>query len=183
MAGLEFVHSYIDNLLITTMSTWEDHLNCLDIVFQQLSQAGLKVIAQKSFFGHSKLEYLDYWITRDRIQPVAKKVEAIKNIAPPKTRKELRWFIGIVNYYRYMWIRQSDVLAPLSHLTSTVVPWRWTDIEQNAFNMMKHIISWEMLLVYTDFSQPFALHTDASHKQLGAIISQNESLSRFIHAS
>ena len=104
MAGLEFVRSYIDDLLVTTMSTWEDHLNCLDTVFQRLSQAGLKVNARKSFFGRSELEYLGYWITRDGIQPVAKKVEAIKNIAPPKTRKELRRFIGIVNYYRDMWL-------------------------------------------------------------------------------
>ena len=89
MARLEFVRSYIDDLLVTTMSTWEDHLNCLDTVFQRLSQAGLKVNAQKSFFGRSELEYLGYWITRDGIQPVAKKVEVIKNIAPPKTRKEL----------------------------------------------------------------------------------------------
>ena len=68
-----------------TMSTWEDHLQCLKIVFQQLLQAGLKVNAQKSFLWPSELEKLGYWITRDGIQPVSNKVEAIKNIAPPKT--------------------------------------------------------------------------------------------------
>jgi hypothetical protein len=99
MAGLEFICTYIDDLLVMTMSTWEDHLQCLELVFERLSQAGLKVNAKKSFFGRSELEYLGYWITRDGIQPVSKKVEAIKNIAPPKTRKELRLFIGIVNYY------------------------------------------------------------------------------------
>jgi hypothetical protein len=68
-------------------------------------------------------------------------VEAIQHIAPPKTRKELRRFIGIVNYYRDMWIRRSDVLAPLSSLTSKTTPWQWTKIEQNAFDTMKRIIS------------------------------------------
>ena len=123
MAGLEFVHTYIDDLLVTTMSTWEDHLQCLELVFERLSQAGLKVNAKKSFFGRSELEYLGHWITRNGIQPVSKKVEAIKNIAPPKTRKELRRFIGIVNYYRDMWIQRSNVLAPLSSLTSKATPW------------------------------------------------------------
>jgi hypothetical protein len=65
----------------------------------------LKVTAKKSFFGRSKIEYLGYWITRHGIQPVSKKVEAIKNIVPPKTRKELNQFIGIVNNYQDMWIR------------------------------------------------------------------------------
>jgi len=59
-------------------------------------------------------------------------------------------------------------------LTSTTVPWKWTEVEQNAFDTMKRIISRETLLVYPDFSQPFVLHTDASHKQLGAVISQND---------
>jgi hypothetical protein len=53
MAGLEFVRTYIDNLLITTMSTWDDHLKCLDLVFQRIHDTGLKVNARKSFFGQS----------------------------------------------------------------------------------------------------------------------------------
>jgi hypothetical protein len=63
MAGLKFICKYIDDLLVMTMSTWEDHLQCLKIVFQQLLQAGLKVNAQKSFFWPSELEKLGYWIT------------------------------------------------------------------------------------------------------------------------
>ena len=105
MGDLEFVRTYIDDLLVTTMSTWEDHLECLEMVFQRLTDAGLKVNAKKSFFGRPELEYLGYWISRNGIQPIAKKVEAIQNIATPKTKRELRRFIGIVNYYRDMWIR------------------------------------------------------------------------------
>ena len=89
MAGLEFVRTYIDDLLVMTMSTWDDHLKCLDLVFKRIYDAGLKVNARKSFFGRSELEYLGYWITREGIQPIAQKVEAIQLIAPPKTRKEL----------------------------------------------------------------------------------------------
>jgi hypothetical protein len=90
MCGLEFVRTYIDDLLLTTMSDWDDHLKCLEMVFQRLSDAGLKVNAKKSFFGRAELEYLGYWISRQGIQPISKKVEAIKNIATPTTRRELR---------------------------------------------------------------------------------------------
>jgi hypothetical protein len=68
------------------MSTWEDHLECLELVFQCLTNAGLKVNAKKSFFGQPELEYLGYWISRQGIQPIAKKVEAIQNIAAPKNK-------------------------------------------------------------------------------------------------
>jgi hypothetical protein len=117
-ADLEFIRTYIDDLLVITKSDWHDHLRHLDIVFKRLQQAGLKVNATKSFFGKEELEYLGYWITRAGIQPIAKKVDAIKNIAPPKTKRELRRFIGIVNYYRDMWVRRADVLTPLTALTS-----------------------------------------------------------------
>ena len=86
---LKFVRTYIDDLLITTKSNWQDHLDHLDIVFHHLKDAGLKVNAKKSFFGKDELEYLGYWITHSGIQPVTKKVEVIKNITPPKTKREL----------------------------------------------------------------------------------------------
>ena len=43
--------------------------------------------------------------------PLPDKVEAIKNIAVPTTKKQLRSFIGLINYYRYMWQQKSEILA------------------------------------------------------------------------
>ena len=129
MDGLEFVRAYIDDILITTSKTFEDHLIKLEQVFKRLKQAGLKVNAKKSFFGKRELEYLGYWITRYGIQPVAKKVQALLTVAEPKSKKELRRFIGMVNYYRDMWIRRSHVLAPLTCLTSKEAKWEWTQKE------------------------------------------------------
>ena len=68
-------------------------------------------------------------------------------IKAPTNKKELRKFIGMVNYYRDMWIRRSDVLAPLTKLTSNEAKWQWTDVEQQAFDTMKKILSKETLLI------------------------------------
>ena len=95
------------------------------------------------------------------------------NIAEPKNRKELRSFIGVVNYYRDMWFRRSHVLAPLASLTSKSTKWRWGDKEAKAFAMAKRIITKEAILAYPDFSKRFVIHTDASHYQLGGVISQD----------
>ena len=74
MADLEFVRPYIDDLIVFTHGSWTDHLQKLEQVFLWLKAAGLKVNTKKSFFGKSELEYLGYWITREGIQPVPKKV-------------------------------------------------------------------------------------------------------------
>ncbi len=174
MEGLEYVRAYIDDLLICTKGSYQDHLEKLEEVFKRLRQAGLKVNAKKSFFAKGELEYLGYWISRRGIQPLKQKVEAICKIAAPKNKKELRGFIGLVNYYRDMWIRRSHLLAPLAALTSKTVKWRWGNEEQQAFDAIKKVISREALLAYPDFGKTFVIHTDASHTQLGAVISQDD---------
>ena len=101
------------------------------------------------------------------------KVNAMMHIAEPTNRKELRSFIGIVNYYRDMWFRRSHVLAPLAALTSKTTKWEWGDKQKKAFAMAKRIIAKEAILAFPDFSKPFTIHTDASHYQLGGVISQD----------
>jgi hypothetical protein len=140
--NLEFVRAYLDDLLVlTNTGGFDTHIDQLEQVLKILEVAGLKVNASKSFFAREELEYLGYWLTRDGIKPLAKKVEAILNIAHPKTRKQLLSFIGRISYYRDMWIRRSDTLAPPIALTSSKVTWKWTDIEQTAFDAIKQLLT------------------------------------------
>ena len=174
MAGLEFARAYIDDLLVITNGSFMNHLDKLEIVLSRLQEAGLKVNFTKSFFAREELEYLGYWITQEGVKPLSKKVEAISNLAVPTTRKHIRRFVGMINYYRDMYIRRSDTLAPLTALTSATVKWKWTEVEQNAFDTMKRIMAREVLLSYPDFNKPFHIHTDASKVQLGAVIAQQD---------
>ena len=105
---------------------------------------------------------------------------------PPNNIKEVRPFLGMVQYYRDMWAKRSKMLAPLSNLvgecgeTKTTrknktkkSPWRWDPIHQEAFNNVKAAIVKDVVLAYPDFSKPFKIYTDASTMQLGAVITQD----------
>ena len=176
MEGLEFMSStyHRRSTCVSRKDTYRGPLGeSWTLVFSRLRRAGLKVNAKKSFFARGELEYLGYWVTRDGIQPVQKKVKAIMQIAEPKTKKELHSFIGIVNYYRDMWVRRSHILAPLAKLTSKTAKWEWTSEQRQAFLLAKKVIARQTMLAYPDFNKPFQIHTDASHLQLGAVISQD----------
>ena len=173
MSDIEYARAYIDDLLIISNGSFEDHLKKVEVVLQRLQDAGLKVNASKSFFAQTELEYLGYWISRDGIRPVTKKVEAINNLARPKTRRELRKFIGMVNHYRDMWAHRSDILTPLSELTSLKVPFKWKPQHEEAFENMKKVIARETILAFPDFDKPFHIYTDASDYQMGAVIVQD----------
>ena len=85
----------------------------------------------------------------------------------------------MINFYRDMWWRRSETLAPLTRLTSKDLPYKWTEVEQKAFKDIKAIISKDVLLAYPNFLIPFDVHTNASDTQLGAVISQKGQLIAF----
>ena len=76
----------------------------------------MKVNVVKSFLCTHKIEYLGYIHTREGIKPQPKKVQAILAFNPPHNVKELQHFLGMVQYYRDMWAKRSEMLAPLSDL-------------------------------------------------------------------
>jgi hypothetical protein len=138
----------------------------------------MRVIISKFKLFAEQIEYLGYWITRQGIQPIQNKIEAILNIKAPKTKKaqQLRQFIGIVNYYRDMWFRRCELLALLTSLKSSKVKFEWHSSHQQAFDEIKKVIGTEVRLCYPDFKKAisFHLYTDASDHQLGAVIMQDK---------
>jgi hypothetical protein len=185
MKDLEYVRAYLDDLLCISRSSLEDHLKKLCKVFRHLRDAGLKVNAEKSTFCALEIEYLGYILTRDGIQPQSNKVQAILAIQPPTNVKELRHFLGMVQYYCDLWARWSEMLAPLTSLVgewdktkvtrakgTKKAPWHWDEVHQRAFNYVKATITREVVLAYPDFSKVFEIYTDALSKQLGAVITQ-----------
>ena len=79
----------------------------------RLQDAGLRVNAAKSFFAEAEIEYLGYVLTHEGIKPQPEKVSAILAINPPNTVKELRKFLGMVQYYCDLWDKRSHFLARL----------------------------------------------------------------------
>ncbi len=116
MESLEYVRAYLDDLLCISKLSLEDHLEKLEAVLRQLCDAGLNVNAAKSTFCALEIEYLGYVLTRDGIKPQSNMVQAILAIKPPTGVKQLRHFLGMVQYYPDLWARRSNMLAPLTSL-------------------------------------------------------------------
>ncbi len=94
---------------------------------------------------------------------------------PPNNINKLRHLLGMVQYYRDMWAKLSQMLAPLSDLVGECgemkiakknktkkSPRRWDLIHQAAFDNVKATIAKEVVLAYPDFLMTFEIYTDAS---------------------
>jgi RNase H-like domain found in reverse transcriptase len=87
--------------------------------------------------------------------------------------KEIRSFIGAVNFYRDMWPRHSHILAPLTELTGAT-HFHWDQQHQSAFEQMKKLLAADAMLAYPDHNLPFDIYTNASDFQLGSVVIQNK---------
>ena len=79
MDGLEFVRTYLDDLLVISSHDLDDHLDKLSIVFDRLLNAGLRVQINKCTFCSPEVAYLGYTIGRDSVNPQTNKLKPYKN--------------------------------------------------------------------------------------------------------
>ena len=174
---------YLDDLIIFA-KTYEEHLERLQMVLQRLREAGLKLSAKKCKFFQTKVVYVGHLVSEEGIEADPAKVESIKNWPTPTTPEEVRRFLGFAGYYRKFVKDFSRIARPLNDLMPTPVKksrkkhvqkaWLWDHEQQQAFDVLKYILSSPPVLGYTDYEQPFELHTDASKDGLGAVLYQTQ---------
>jgi hypothetical protein len=119
MESLEYVQVYLDDLLCTSRSSLEDHLEKLEEVLKRLCYAGLKINAEKLTFCVLEIEYLEYVLTRYGVKPQKNKVQAIFMIQPPTGVEQLQHFLGMVQYTSGQDGAKCSPLSP--HLLESVV--------------------------------------------------------------
>ena len=105
------------------------------------------------------------------------------DIGRPSTTTKARALIVMVQYYRYMWPRQSHILAPLTEAASGPKGRKmlFNDALKSPFKELKRMVSAETLLSYPDWKLQFIVHTDAYDKLLGDFISQNNKPIAFLY--
>ena len=143
-----------------------DHVQKLELTLNKLKGKGLKCNIEKSFFGQTEMEYLGFWVTRDGAKPIIRKIEAMANMKPRTSPKEVRKFIGLINYYRNIWPRGSHTLAPLTRIASIKQRFKCIQVKQDAFDKIKWIVACNTLLTYLDLNETFKIHANDSSFQL-----------------
>ncbi|GFV22079.1 retrovirus-related Pol polyprotein from transposon 17.6 [Trichonephila clavipes] len=103
------------------------------------------------------------------------KTAAIQNIPSPRNLKQLQSFLQTCSWYRKFIPNFSDIARPLSNLSKKSTAWKWSEIEQQAFQTLKQCLITPPILRQVDPKKPFIIRTDASSYALGAVLLQGES--------
>uniref|UniRef100_A0A224XI32 RNA-directed DNA polymerase n=1 Tax=Panstrongylus lignarius TaxID=156445 RepID=A0A224XI32_9HEMI len=173
LKGMQYVGVLLDDVIITGPSR-ESHLKTLKEVFRRMKQVGLKAKLKKCQFLQNTVKYLGHQVDKNGVHPTSEKIEALKAIPAPKNVKQLRAFLGAVNFYERFIPHLHGVCSALHSLTSTRKPWKWTDVEERVFQTVKRkLVATDTLALY-DENKPLVIACDASEDGLGAVLLHKE---------
>ena len=88
---------YLDDVIVMG-HTFEEELERLEQVFEQLAWAGLKLKRKECFLFQKRVWYLGHVITEEGISADPGKVEQVRTWPIPENRMEVKSFLGLASY-------------------------------------------------------------------------------------
>lgn len=168
---LEFTATYVDDIHITSTS-FDEHIRHLRIIFEKFTENNIKINIHKSQFLREQITFLGHIISEKGISMDPEKIKTIQEFQAPRNQKQVRAFLGFINFYRKYIRDLSQLTEKLSQLTKKNCIWKWESEQQSAFEQIKKCFLEDIIIGYPDFKQPFFLVTDASGTHIGAELYQ-----------
>lgn len=167
--------AYLDDVVIYS-NTWKDHLQHLHKILHKIQKAALTLNVTKCELAKHDTKYLGFQLGNGEVRPQLDKVEAIRNCPRPRTKKEVRSFLGLVGWYRRFIPQFSEKAVPLTNLKTKMVknPVPWTEDCEHAFTYLKECLCTFPVLRSPDFAKRFLVQVDASARGIGAVLLQED---------
>ncbi len=169
----KYACSYIDDTSVFS-KTWKDHLSHLDRVLDSIQEAGLTLRLSKCAFAKPQIKFLGHVVGSGETKILPEKIEALKAIQPPTTKKLVRSVLGMFGFFRSFIPHFAEIAVPLTELTKgkSTKKFELTEKQINAFETLKQELCSDRVLTPPDYSKPFKIYTDASEYAVGACLTQ-----------
>ena len=165
-----FVLIFLDDVLVFSNSM-DGHEEHLQLVFEALRAANLKLKPKKCKLYQESVTYLGYKLSADGISSDEGKIRALRESKREVNITEVRSTVGYCSYYRWFVKEFAGIARPLHEITKKNRRFSWTPDCQKAFEKLKAAMMESTILVHPDYQSPFVLDTDASDNSLGAVLS------------
>ena len=152
----------------------KEHIETIEKVFIKLRELNLKLNRNKCLFLQEKIAFFGIELSSDGVNADPKKIEALKNAKPPQNVNELRSFLGLCTYVSRFIERFSEKTTDLRELLKGNQKFIWSEKHDKAFTELKQDLTSEKVLKFYDPNSPVELHTDASEKAIGAVLTQKD---------
>ena len=117
-----FYLTFIDVIFCASENVHQ-HLQHLELLFHRLMENISKINLKKSHFFRSEVKFLGHILTSTGIKPDPEKIETIQNFSRPRNLKELRGFLGLINFHTKFSKNHAAKIVPLLELLKKGVKW------------------------------------------------------------
>lgn len=144
----ELCTAYLDDIVVHG-SSLRDHQNKLEQVFTRIRLHKLKLQPSKCAFLRKEVVYLGHVISGNGLTP--SKLSCIKEYPRPLTKKDVKSFLGLLNYYSRFVDNLAKIAKPLTNLLKKNTPFVWADMCEDAFQELKNALLNPLLLIYPNW--------------------------------
>lgn len=169
LKDIEGVTWYQDDIALGGR-TRQEHLQKLRMVLARLQEIGLRTQPAKLNLLKKEVTFLGYRVSSEGIYPQEDKIKAIRELPEPNNAKQLRSFLGSINYYARFLPSLQQKCAPLHRLLKKDSRWVWTRSDQEIFHELKRQLSSDCIVVHFQSNLPIVLTVDACEYGLGAVL-------------
>ena len=133
------IEVYVDDM-IAKSRTEEEHVEHISKLFQRLRKYKLRLNPNKCTFGVRSGKLLGFIVSQKGIEVDPDKVKAIQEMPSPKTEKQIRGFLGRLNYISRFIFLMTATCAPIFKMLRKNQSCEWTEDCQEAFHIIKEYL-------------------------------------------
>jgi hypothetical protein len=141
LAGLIYIicEMYIDDCNVFAKDLDELDIR-LRLIFKRFRKHNIFVKAHKCFLGYAEIDYVGKVLSSEGLKMSQERIRQVLDFPKPEISKQLKSFLGLVNYFHDFIRNSSTIMYPLHKLltnfnkTSKIV---WTPEANDAFEIIK----------------------------------------------
>jgi len=168
----EFCIAYMDDVLVYSHGTLEEHITHVRKVLTRLQEHELYVKLEKCEFHVQETRFLGFIISPNGIAMEPDRIKTVTEWPVPRSIHDIQVFLGFANFYRRFIKAYSRVVLPITDLLRKTKKFLWTNQAQEAFDKLKTLFTTAPILKHFDPDLPITLHADSSGAAISGIISQ-----------
>ncbi|KAG8478987.1 hypothetical protein CXB51_028873 [Gossypium anomalum] len=167
------IEGYVDDM-IAKSRTEEEHIEVLRKLFLRLRKFQLKLNPAKCTFGARLGKLLGFVVSEKGIEVDSDKVKAIRDLPPPHTQKEVRGFLGRLNYFARFISQLTEKCDPIFRLLRKHNQGTWDEECQNVFDKVKQYLLNAPVLSPPSPGRPLILYLLVFSNSIGCVLGQHD---------
>ncbi|XP_077244859.1 uncharacterized protein LOC143884896 isoform X2 [Tasmannia lanceolata] len=167
------VEVYVDDMIVKAKER-KDHIPNLKKFFERILKYQLRLNPSKCVFGVTSGKLLGFMVSQRGIEVDPQKIKAIQEMPPPRTEKEIRGFLGRIQFLRRFIAHLTSTCEPIFKLLKKNSSKEWTEECQQAFEKIKQSLSEPPIVAPVIPGHPLLLYLSVTETTMGCMLAQQD---------